>query len=162
MEETRRRQKAEMEKSIRDMEKAKAEIPASQKADYEKILQALKQQMAEFEKPGNDAGSSEMGQYTQQAYEAEMQEYKDKLQEWEKEYPREPGMMIRRWLEEFLRVSADVDFGAELNTDESGKKKFVKSEYERKPELWKLCFRAGRQTTEAGREFAEEWLRELK
>jgi len=28
--------------------------------------------------------------------------------------------------------------------------------------MWKLCYRAGKETTEAGRKFAQSWLGELK
>lgn len=162
MDEIKRKQKAELTKSIAEMEKAKANLASSQKAEFEKLIEALKTQMAEMDKANNVAYSSDMDQYMKQGYEADMQDYKEKLQQWEKDFPKEPDMMIKRWLEEFLKVSSDVDFNAELSADEWGKKRFVNPEYENKPDTWKLCFRAGKKTTEAGRKFAEEWLKELK
>lgn len=162
MEEMKTKEKEQMKKSLQDMEKAKANMPASQKAEFEKLIEALKLQMAEIQKQQNITYSAETEQYMKQGYEAEMQEYKEKLQEWEKDYPKEPDMMIRRWLEEFLKISSDVNFDAQVSEDGSGKKRFVNADYENKPDLWKLCFRAGRQTTEAGRKFASEWLKELK
>ncbi|HEX2866918.1 MAG TPA: hypothetical protein VHO03_07735 [Ignavibacteriales bacterium] len=162
MDEIKRKQKEELKKTIAEMEKSKSNIPASEKAEFEKAIEGLKADMAELDKSGDASDNSEMDQYMKQGYEAEMQDYKEKLQQWEKEYPKEPDMMIKRWLEEFLKVSSDVDFNAELSVDKLGKKRFVNSEYENKPDIWKLCFRSGKKTTEAARTFAEEWLKELK
>ncbi|MCU7490595.1 MAG: hypothetical protein ACM3UR_01820 [Bacteroidota bacterium] len=162
MAEIKKNDKEQMKKSLQEMEKAKASLPASQRGEFEKMIQELKQQMAEMDKQDNVAYSSETEEYMKQGYEAEMKEYQERLKEWERDYPNEPDMMIRRWLEEFLKASSDVDFDAQVSTDEFGKKRFVNADYEHKPDIWKLCFRAGRQTTEAGRKFAESWLKELK
>lgn len=162
MDETRKKQKEQMQKSIQEMEKNRDKMPAGQRPEFDKIIKAMKEQMAEIEKEGSVLYSAENEQYMKQGYEAEMQEYKEKLAQWEKEYPKEPDEMIKRWLGEFLKASADVNFNAELSTDESGRKRFVNPEYEGKSHLWKLCFRSGRETTEAGRKFASAWLKELK
>ncbi|MGE5351770.1 MAG: hypothetical protein ACM3P0_06785 [Acidobacteriota bacterium] len=162
MEEIKKNDKEQMRKSLQEMEKAKANLPASQRAEFEKLIQALKQQMAEIEKQDNVAYSSETEGYMKQNYEAEMKEYQERLKEWEKDYPMQPDAMIRKWLEEFLKGSSDVDFDAQVNTDQYGKKRFANPDYEQKPDLWKLCYRAGRQTTEAARKFAGDWLKELK
>jgi hypothetical protein len=49
-------------------------------------------------------------------------------------------------------------FSVEINRESF----FDKHGYERKDNMWKLCFRAGKETTEAGRKFAQAWLGELK
>jgi hypothetical protein len=53
-------------------------------------------------------------------------------------------------------------FNAELRNNNYGKKVFVKSEYEEKSSLWKLCFRSGKESVEAARAYAKSWLNELK
>jgi len=58
-------------------------------------------------------------------------------------------------------LTKDVAFNAQTAIDKN-KTLFVKQEYERKDYLWKLCFRGGKETTEAGRKFAQTWLSELK
>jgi len=74
----------------------------------------------------------------------------------EKLYPAEPEDMIRKRLQDFLDISATVDFDAVLNGNE-----FVKSDYVKKNSWWKMCFRAGKPVVEAAREEAQKWLDEL-
>ena len=59
-------------------------------------------------------------------------------------------------------MSNDVDFSAKTAIDTDGRTKFVKQEYERKDNNWKLCYRAGQETVYASRKFAQDWLKELK
>jgi hypothetical protein len=105
--------------------------------------------------------SPEIEKMQQQAHVAAMQEYKQQLAQWEKENPTTPNEMVKRWLTEFLNESKDVDFGAALMKGDGGKMYFVKTEYERKSSNWKLCYRSGKETVEAGRTFARQWLEEL-
>jgi hypothetical protein len=73
---------------------------------------------------------------------------------------KDPNVTLRRRLQEFLDVSADVDFAAATTGSGSGRR-FVKEEYEAKSNQWKMCFRAGREATEAARAFAQEWMESL-
>ena len=75
----------------------------------------------------------------------------------EKKYPQDPADMIRKRLTDFLAVSANVDFDAELTPART----FVRPEYEKKSSEWKMCFRAGRSVVEAARVEAQKWLDEL-
>jgi len=56
------------------------------------------------------------------------------------------------------RGPRNIDYDAKT-TGENRQGQFVNSEYEAKPPLWKMGFRAGREATEAARGFAKEWLR---
>jgi hypothetical protein len=76
----------------------------------------------------------------------------------EKNYPSDPNELIKQRLTVFLKISATVDFDAELN-DAHG---FKNPEYERKGGQWKMCFRAGREVVAAAREEAQKWLDEIK
>jgi hypothetical protein len=40
--------------------------------------------------------------------------------------------------------------------------RFANEDYEGKPAEWKICFRAGKEATEAARAFARSWLTELE
>jgi hypothetical protein len=74
----------------------------------------------------------------------------------DKDYPEDGIELVKKRLTDFLRISATVDFDAELNGNV-----FVKPEYEKKSPWWKMCFRAGKEVVQAGREDAQKWLDEL-
>ena len=46
-----------------------------------------------------------------------------------------------------LEQLKDVDSKAQTAIDEKGRTLFAKQEYERKSNFWKLCYRAGKETT---------------
>lgn len=159
--ELRKQQKENMKTGIENMEKTKASLPADQHAFFDETIKNMKEQLKELDNPDNPMFSPEMDAYAKQAYEMGMQQYDEKVKAWETEYPETPKEMLKKWLNSFLDETKDVDFNAELAENESGKKVFVKSSYERKSNLWKASFRAGKETTEAGRKFAQEWLKQL-
>ena len=68
----------------------------------------------------------------------------------------------RSELRNFLAVSADVDFNAQLVRSAGGKMTFANPDYESKPAAWKALFRSGRETATALRAAAQQWLGELK
>jgi len=162
MAEQMKEQKEQMEKSIKETEAAIASMPADQRAGMKEVVASLKEQLKSYDDPNNPMLNPEIDQMMKQSYDAEMAEYNNKLAQWEKKNPLTPNVMIKAWLTEFLEISKDVDFNAELVTVEDGKKLFAKTEYERKPDTWKMCFRAGKETVEAGRSYAIQWLDELK
>jgi hypothetical protein len=125
------------------------------------ILKMYREQLKSLDDPNNSTFNPDMDKILQQSYATQMEEHKKNLAKWEKEYPLTPNEMIKRWLADFLDISKDVDFNAKLVPGDGGKKRFAKPEYERKAENWKLCFRAGKETVEAGRAFAKQWLEEL-
>jgi hypothetical protein len=105
----------------------------------------------------------EMDVYMQQAYDQQLEQHKKDIADWEAKYSaNNPKLIIESWLENFLEQTKDVDFKAQTATDEKGRTLFVKQEYERKNNLWKLCYRGGKETTDAARNFAQAWLNELK
>ena len=76
----------------------------------------------------------------------------------EKKYPSEPIDLIKQRLKDFLEISADVDFDAELKPNSST---FKNPDYEKKNGYWKMCYRAGKEVVSAAREEAKKWLDEL-
>lgn len=82
--------------------------------------------------------------------------------EWEKTAPSDPYKNIKKGLQTFLDDTKDVDYNAATELNNYNRKIFVNPAYENKPFYWKACYRAGREVSEVGRNFAKEWLAELK
>lgn len=151
-----------MKTNIAEIKKNRSQATADQKGMYDDIIKALEEQLKQAEDPSNPMFSPEMDIYSQQGYEMQMDQYKKELAEWEIEYPlNNPNPLVKKWINAFLEKTNNIDFNAQLKT-EKGKQIFVNPEYERKDYQWKLYFRAGKQSVEAARKFAQGWLGELK
>jgi hypothetical protein len=162
MAELKQENKQSLQQSIEEMKKTKASMPADQQAMFDETIKMMEEQLKEIDDPNNVIYSPEMDQYNQQAYDMQMEQHKKDIADWEAKYPvNKPNSLIKTWLESFLEMSKDVDFNAQTAIDQN-RTLFVKQEYERKDYMWKLCFRGGKETTEAGRKFAQTWLNELK
>ena len=154
--------KENMQKSIADMKESKKQAPADQQAMFEETIKIFEEQLEEIDNPDNPMFSPQMDEYSKMGYDQQMEQHKNDLAEWEAKYPiNNSKPLVKTWLESFLEQTKDVDFGAQTAIDKN-RTLFVKQEYERKNNLWKLCFRGGKETTEAGRKFAQAWLSEIK
>jgi len=161
--EMKKQYRADIQKSIDEMNAAKSEAPADQKSFYDETIKMMEEQLKQIDDPNNPMFSPEMDQYSQQGYDMQMEQHNKDIAEWETKYPENnPNSLIKTWLQSFLDLTKDFDFNAQTAIDQNGRTLFVKQEYERKDYLWKLCFRGGKETTESGRKFAESWLGELK
>jgi hypothetical protein len=76
----------------------------------------------------------------------------------ESKYPAKAGDAVKLRLQQFLDLSATVDFSARLTSG----RQFENSEYEAKSNEWKACYRAGEPVVKAAREEVEKWLRSLQ
>jgi hypothetical protein len=161
MAQRRREDKESMQKGIREAEVNMKAMPTEYRAAMKQSIDMMKQQLKDIDKPDNPAYSAQVEEIYKQGYDAEMQEYKTKLAEWEQKYPIAPTPMIRKWLTDFLEVSKDVDYNAVLKDGQYGKRVFVNPQYEAKSANWKMCYRAGKDVVDAGRTAAQQWLREL-
>jgi hypothetical protein len=162
MEELKKENKESLEKSFEEMKTTKASMPADQQAMFDETIKMLEEQLKRLDDPNNSMYSPEMDVYMQQSYDLQMEQHKKDIKDWEAKYPaNNPNALIKTWLESFLEQTKDVDFNAQTAIDKN-RTLFVKQEYERKNNLWKLCYRGGKETTEAGRKFAQSWLNELK
>lgn len=151
-----------LEKSLEEMKTAKASVPADQQAMFDESIKYIEEQLKLIDDPNNTMYSPEMDQYSQMAYEQQMDQHKKDIEEWEARYPlNNPKPLIKVWLQSFQEQTKDVDFNAQTAIDKD-RTLFVKQEYERKSNLWKLCYRAGKETTDAASKFANVWLNELK
>jgi hypothetical protein len=159
--ETQKEMRQNMKSAIQEMEKSMGSIPADQRQMMTETIDNMKQQLKEMESNQDKETAAMMDNLSAQAHKEALAAHKRDLEQWEKEYPMTPAPMIRSWLKKFLEVSGSVDFNAQVQKDDNGMFYFVKSEYERKPSDWKMCYRAGKEAVDAGRAFATEWLAAL-
>jgi len=161
MEELKNEQRESMKQSLEEMKTAKKDATSDMKSIYDESIKMLEEQLKQIDDPNNTMFSPEMDKYMQTAYQQQMEQYNQQVAEWEKEYPaNNPNLIIKTCLNSFLEQSKEVDFSAQTATDKN-RTVFVKQEYERKNYLWKLCFRAGKETTESARKFAQGWFKQL-
>ena len=150
--------KAEMEKNIAEMRQNMASMDAEMKKQMEAVIKELRSQTERMEK---DPQQKEMmRQGTAMAVEEDKKRYEEDLKEWEQRYPADPRALIKRRISEFLAASAGIDYAAKL-VPRGDKMVFASDAYEQKPPEWKLCFRAGKEASEAARSFAQAWLAEM-
>ncbi len=161
MDQMRARLKKELEQSIQETEKNISSMPA----EYHEMMKAnvdmMKEQVKAYDDPENPMFSKDMEKMQLDMYEAQVVEHKKQLAEWEKANPQHPQLMVKTWLEGFLKESKDIDFSAKLVDGEYGKKVFANREYEMKSGYWKLGYRAGKESMDAARGFIKGWLDEL-
>ena len=70
--------------------------------------------------------------------------------------------MVKNRLKKLIETANSVDFAAQTKADKYGDKKFVNPAYEKKSDLWKQLYRAGKEPAMAARDFAQQWLGEVK
>jgi hypothetical protein len=150
------RMKAEQQKALEEMKKNLAQMPASVRPQLEATI---KQQEAEEAKRNADPKyAAMMRQMVEMQIADEQKQYQDSLARHDQRYPADPKVLIAARLRKFLDVSRDVDFGAALVPGPGGRQRFANAAYEAKPAEWKLCYRAGKEATAAGRDAAQAWL----
>jgi hypothetical protein len=140
-----------------ESKKAIASLPAEQRRQIEEAMKAAEALTAqantpEMRKMRLDGIKAQRAQRTTQ--------YEQELANWKRDFPETPGPLIARRLREFLAASAGVDYAATV-TPRGGRLVFTNPAYEQKPDQWKLCYRAGKDATEAARAAAQSWLKEL-
>ena len=130
------------------------------KSIFEKTLEAAKQNLKQAEDPNNKYIKA----YTQNfpSMQKQMKELHERaLADWEAKYPTNHLQYIKFRLQDFLDATDSIDFGAQL-VERGGKKYFVNPAYESKGYNWKLAFRAGKDAVETARNFAKEWMNEIR
>jgi hypothetical protein len=129
------------------------------KAGAESNLKGLKDLLASYEDKNHPRHAKQMSSI-QMMYDGDMKWYNAQVAKLEAKYPADIKQFLKMRLQEFLDISATVDYNAELKQD-GRLKRFVNPAYERQSMNWKYCFRAGKETTEAARAFVQQWLKEL-
>ena len=146
--------------SLNNAQKYYNEASAETKALFKEALEDAKKYAADMQDPENDLLKSYADGYSMM-----LDNYKKdsaaRIAQWQAEYPDNSIMFVKKRLEEFMKITADIDFNAEL-VEKNGKKYFVNQQYERKDYRWKMAFRAGRDVIKPSRDFVQQWLNEIK
>jgi hypothetical protein len=151
-------QDAESDASITEMEANIKKMPPEMQKQMEEVVKQLKAQQAEMKKDSEFQAMRDSA--VKQAQADEERQFAERLAQWDARHPRNPDLLIASRLKEFLALSADVNYDARL-AKQGDKMRFEDPVLEAKPNEWKLCFRAGREATDAARAFAAEWLKAL-
>ncbi|MBO9562628.1 MAG: hypothetical protein J7621_07635 [Niastella sp.] len=148
-------------KGIESTEKfIKSTNDAEMKKAMNESLTVLKSTLKDYEDPNSEVIKL-MIEGEKQQYEYKLKSYQNDLKAWEETYPASIKEMIKTRLQQVLSATSNVDYNAQL-VARDGLKRFAKPDYERKSAEWKMAFRAGKETTEAVRAFAKQWLQELQ
>ena len=83
-------QQTSLKNAITETEKSKSQMSKDQQGMFDEILKMYKQQLAEIDDPEKTMFKPEIDEYIKQDYQMQMDEYKNKLAEWENEYPAFP------------------------------------------------------------------------
>jgi len=133
-------------------------------ADMKKILQPVldmhKKNLAAYQDP-NSKEIDLLYQSQLDRRRKEVEDYQKFTKEWEQRYPADCKAFIKARMQKYLALAATVDFTATTH-ERNGKQVFDKSEYQYKPNDWKMIYRAGAAVYEDTRAFAEKWMAELQ
>lgn len=157
-EDIRKEKQAEVQKWIKQSQDLIKQMPQLEK-DMKKTMEEYNKIQADYKDPD----SKMIEAYYQQKLRTEKEEqasYEERVKKWNENYPSDHKQRIKKYLQKYLEIATTVDFDAAL-TEKSGKKIFVKLEYERKHPDWKMVYRAGKEVYEVAKPFAEQWLKEL-
>lgn len=157
-----KQQREELTKSIRESKETLKTLTGEVRKGMEEGIKSMEDMLKELDNPNNPMFSPEMNDMLKQGWDQENQSYQQSLAAWNNEWPESPSTLIRNRLNYFLELSATVDFGAKLSRSSNGKMVFVNPAYESKSSDWKLLYRCGKESVEAARGVAKEWLVELK
>lgn len=156
-------QRTNLKNSIAETEISKSQMSKDQQGMFDEIIKMFKEQLAEIDDPEKTMFKPEMDEYIKESYQMQLDEHKTKIAEWENEYPKNnPNPMIKKWINTFLDKSSDINFDAKTQKGKNGLLKFVDQQYESKDSQWKLYYRAGRESVNAARTFAQSWINEFK
>ncbi|MBS1563703.1 MAG: hypothetical protein JST39_04905, partial [Bacteroidetes bacterium] len=147
--------KHDIEQTEKDMKGASGDI----KKLYEANLSMLRAQQTAILDPKDPSHGMYIADITG-SIDNNPEDYKEAMKRFEKEFPANPNDLIKMRLKNFLDLTADIDFNAEL-VSRGRVQKFASPVLEAKSDLWKRCFRSGRETITAARAYAQQWLKEL-
>jgi hypothetical protein len=149
----------ELEGEIVTMEEDMKKSTGDMRKLYEMSLAELKKQLKALKDPSDPMHK----EYTRQATKEEEWETNmaaEDLKYWQQEYPESAKELVKRRLQKFMDFTSDIDFSAKL-VKRGNKMVFADPALEEKDALWKACFRCGKETITAARQYAKQWLSTL-
>lgn len=141
--------KADFTNMLTQMEEVVKNAPPDQKKQAEAAYAATKKDLAE-----------QMKAIDQMAAMAAQEARREAKNNPEAATP-DPAATMKKALRRFLSQTADVDFAA-ATARRGSLQKFVRDDYEAKPQAWKMCYRAGQEACDAARAFATSWAAAIK
>ena len=159
-EEIRKEKIAELEKSIKDVEKNMPSFTPEVKKVMEPLLETQKNTLKDCRDPNSEMIEM-MAQGEKMSVENDWKYYNEQVKKWEEEYPANANVFVKRRLQQYLDIVGTVDFSATLK-DVNGKKKFVNAAYEYKSADWKKVYRAGKEVNDIAKPFVSGWIKELQ
>lgn len=160
-------------------------VAVADRKAFDETIRQYRDQLTALESPGNplhpdnpeflnnleELRRQQLVEYDEQmiAYEDQLADqdevykhYRDEVAAFDRQYPvNDPNPMLRKWIGSFLDGTADVQYDA-TTRQENGRDIFVDAQFERKDELWKMAYRAGKEPMAVARSFAQRWLADLK
>lgn len=151
----------EMEMELPEGEKYLKQLPAGapQRKMVEEELKKVRERLAILKDPKHpryQAEALEMADID----EDQLKNYQEQLAWWNEHLPANPQLLIKKRLQEFLNLTADINFNAQL-VKSGNKMKFADPKLEARSWDWKRCFRCGEETITAARVYTQQWLKEL-
>ena len=147
----------EQKKQMEESKQAIAGLPPDQRKAVEEGMKMAAEMTAKMNTP-------EMRKMRLDGIKADRAEqtksYETALAKWKQDYPEDPRPVIANRLKEFLALSADVDYTAKL-ARQGDLSTFATPAYQSKSSQWKMCYRAGKEATDAARAAAQAWLKDL-
>ncbi len=145
---------------VADIEKNGRNADASIQKVYDEMLANARKQLKGVEDPNYKYFLNYRKHYPEMIKSQEAAN-KGLIDEWENKYPTDHRQFIKIRLNQFLEVTADIRFEAQL-VEKNGKKYFRDQQFENKGNQWKMAFRAGKGVVEPARTFVKQWLEEIK
>jgi hypothetical protein len=155
-----KKQIEQLEHDVKTSEEDMKSAQGDMKKLYEATIKMQKEQLRVLKNP-NDPNFAMYAGKTKEMEAKEKKDYRQALIDFEKDHPANPKDLIKARLQEFLTLTGDINFDAQL-VKSGGKMRFADPKLEAKSTDWKLCFRSGKETISAARAFAQQWLKELK
>ncbi len=150
---------ADQQKSLAEMKANVAKMSPDMQKQMAPVVKQMEEQIAKSAKDPQMAAMMKQG-FAGQA-ESDQKRHQEDLAKYEQRYPADPKVLIANRLRQFLELTKDMPWNAKLIPGYDGKMKFADPQLESKSSEWKMCFRAGKDATDAARAFATDWLRQL-
>jgi hypothetical protein len=151
------KQRAGFEEQVAQMRKLFDQITPEQRATLEDGWKDMRAQLTDME-TGPKRAAFENALRQQRV--VQERERDVAMKELDAVWPADHRALLASRLRHFLDVSKDVVYDARL-IEKDGTKAFADPVLEAKPKEWKMCFRAGKPSTDAARAFAQKWLNDL-
>lgn len=111
-------------------------------------------------KKAQEQGKAMQAEEDKSNYEKEMKQYNDDYRAWQAK--KDANMALRQVLKHYLEVEKTVDYNAQTVQSGGGVRDFVSETYKTKPAEWKTIYRAGKDVNDYARNFAAQWLADIK